>query len=107
GQVQHQLHPVGLLGGHHAEPALFGAVGGVGLDLEAKDLSVEPLGLVLGIDEDAGTTDAPGVLPFALFRYLVFAPARGSPPAGTVAGGSAHPWDAVTLPSDPPLATCW
>src|SRR6266540_894856 len=50
--------------GLHGQPALGGTVGGVGLDLEAEHLGVEPLGLVLIVDEDSRQSDAHRVTPF-------------------------------------------
>src|SRR5215218_9380608 len=94
GQVQHQLDPVGVLGGDQAQPALAGAVGGAGLDLEAEHLGVEPLGLVLVVDDDTGQSDPHrGVLSWSLGELAV--------PGGAGLSASWGPWLAV------PRVTPW
>jgi hypothetical protein len=45
-------------------------------------------------------------LPWSMGQLVVLTVLRCSP-AGTMAGGSAPPWDAPTLTSNPPLTTCW
>jgi hypothetical protein len=106
-QVQHQLHPVGLLRGDHAEPALVGAVGGAGLDLQAHNLGVEPLGLVLVVDDDAGQTDAHRpALPWSSGQLAIPGDA-GLPHSGGPWLAAAHPPSRpALLTSAPPRNSC-